>query len=76
LEIKLARNEVIKMKYVGYAICGFIVFWVVEFLAINVAEAIGSGPGQIGVVVTAIAVMCSIIVICTFVIVDAINGIQ
>lgn len=62
------------MKYIGYFFLGFLVFWIVEFLSVNVAEAIGSGPGQIGIVVSAIALLCSTVVICTLIIVDTIKN--
>ncbi|MTI48928.1 hypothetical protein [Sporosalibacterium faouarense] len=62
------------MKYVSYILIGFLIFWIVEFLSINVGTAIGSGPGEIGVVVSAIALLCSTVVICTLIIVDAIKN--
>lgn len=62
------------MKYIGYIGLGFLVFWSVEFLSINIAGMIGSGPGQIGIVVSAIALLCSIVVICTVIIVDTIKN--
>ena len=64
------------MKYIGYIFLGFLVFWIVEFLSINVAGAIGSGPGEIGIVVSSIALLCSIVVICTLIIVDTIKNIS
>ncbi|WP_461206411.1 hypothetical protein [Clostridium sp. DL1XJH146] len=64
------------MKYFGYAVLGFIVFWVVEFLSINIGSALGSGPSEAGLVVSAIAILCAIVVICTLIIVDTIKNIQ
>lgn len=64
------------MKYILFIIIGFITFWLVELISPNVAYAIGAGPGDIGLVVTAIAILCSIIVICTCIIVDAIKNIK
>lgn len=61
------------MKYVGYAFIGFLVFWIVEFLSINVGSANGSGSGEIGLVVSAISILCAIVVICTIIIVDNIK---
>ena len=60
------------MKYVGYILIGFF-FWIVEFLSINVGTAIGPGSGEIGLVVSAISMLCAIVVICTLIIVDTIN---
>ena len=62
------------MKYFGYFVLGFIVFWIVEFLAVNIGSALGSGPGEIGLVVSAISLLCAIVVICTAIIVDTIKG--
>lgn len=62
------------MKYVSYIFIGFLVFWIVEFLSINVGGAIGSGPGEIGLVVSAISILCTIVVICTLIIVDTIKN--
>lgn len=62
------------MKYFGYIVLGFIVFWIAEFLSINVGSALGSGPGEIGLVVTAISLLCAVLVICTAVIVDTIKN--
>lgn len=60
------------MKYILFIIIGFIIFGLVEVISINVGYAIGAGPADIGIVVTAIAILCAIIVICTCVIVDVI----
>ncbi len=62
------------MIYVSYIIIGIIVYWSVEFLSINVAGVIGSGTGEIGIVVSAISILCTIVVICTIIIVDTINN--
>lgn len=62
------------MIYISYIIIGIIVFWSVEFLSISIAGAIGSGPGEIGIVVSAISILCTIVVICTIIIVDTINN--
>lgn len=62
------------MKYAGYILIGFLVFWIVEFLSINVGTAIGSGPGETGLMVSAISILCAIIVICTLIIVDTIKN--
>ncbi|WP_461614968.1 hypothetical protein [Clostridium sp. Marseille-QA1073] len=56
-----------------YLLIGFITFWIVEFLATNVGSAIGSGAYEIGLVVTAISILCAIVVVCTFIIVDEIK---
>ncbi|MDF2614826.1 MAG: hypothetical protein K0S71_2612 [Clostridia bacterium] len=62
------------MKYIGYIFIGFFVFWIVEFLSINVGTAIGAGPGEIGLAVSAISILCAIVVICTLIIVDTIKS--
>ena len=64
------------MKYSGYTIIGFIVFWIVEFLAVTIGSALGSGPGEIGLVVSAISILSAIVVTCTLIIVDAIKNIH
>ena len=62
------------MKYIGYIFVGFLIFLIVECLSINVGSAIGAGPGEIGLVVTVISILCSVIVLCTLVIVDTIKN--
>ena len=69
-------REGLKLKYVGYIFIGFLVFWIVEFLSINVGTALGSGPGDIGLVVSAISILCALVVTCTLIIVDTIKNIQ
>ena len=64
------------MKYILFIILGFITYFLVEFLSINVGYAIGAGPGAIGLVVTAISILCGIIVVCTCILVDAIRNIK
>lgn len=64
------------MKVIAYVIVGVAVFILTNFIAINYAQMVGAGPGEIGIVVSAIAVLCSILVICTIVIVEAIRGIM
>jgi hypothetical protein len=62
------------MKELGYIIVGIFIFLIVEFLSINIGTAIGSGPGEIGLVVSAISILCAIVVICTLIIVDTIKN--
>ncbi len=62
------------MIYICYIIVGIIVFGSVEFLSINIGGLIGSGPNEIGIVVSALSILCSIIVLCTIIIVDAIKN--
>lgn len=64
------------MKYFSYLILGFIVFWIVEIISINVGHALGAGHAEAGIIVSAISVLCSIVVICTLIIVDAIKSIN
>jgi len=59
-----------------YFIIGFIVFWAVEFISVNVGSALGSGPAEAGIIVSAISVLCAMIVICTSIIVDTIKKIK
>lgn len=62
------------MKYLGYIVLGFIVFWVVESISIGVGGALGSGPAEAGLIVSAISILCAIVVICTLIIVDTIKN--
>jgi hypothetical protein len=62
------------MKELGYIIVGIFTFCIVEFLSINIGTAIGSGPGEIGLVVSAISILCAIVVICTLIIVNTIKN--
>lgn len=64
------------MKYILFIIIGFITYFLVEFVSINVGYAIGAGPGDIGLIVTAISILCGIIVVCTCILVDAIRNIK
>ncbi len=64
------------MKYILFIIIGFITYLFVEILSTNVGYAIGAGPGDIGLVVTAISILCGIVVVCTCIIVDAIRDIK
>lgn len=59
------------MKYFQYILLGFLVFWIIEFLAVNVGSP---GPESIVPIVSAISLLCSIVVICTLVIVDTIKN--
>lgn len=61
------------MKYIGYIILGLLVFGIVEFISIVVGSALGSGPSDAGIIVSAISVLGAIITICTLIIVDAIK---
>ncbi len=64
------------MKYAGYLLIGFVVFWLVMFLSTSIAYMIGAGPGEIGVVVAAVSMLCAIVVICTWILVDTIKNNQ
>ncbi len=61
------------MKYFGYAIIGLVIFFVVIFVSINYAGSIGAGFNNEVTIVSAIAILCSIIVICTLIINESIN---
>ncbi|MBS4539183.1 hypothetical protein GOQ27_11970 [Clostridium sp. D2Q-11] len=61
------------MKFIAYVIIGFIIFIIVNFLSINIGSIIGVGSYESGIVVSAISFLCSIVVICTLVIIDAIK---
>jgi len=61
------------MKYIGYLILGIIVFGIVEFISIGVRNALGSGPTEAGIIVSAISLLSAIMIICTLIIVDAIK---
>jgi len=58
---------------IGHLILGFIVFVIVEFVSINVGGLLGSGPAEAGIIVSAISILCSIVVICTLIIVETIE---
>lgn len=64
------------MKYILFIIIGFITYLFVEILSTNVGYAIGAGADDIGLVVTAISILCGIIVVCTCIIVDTIRNIE
>lgn len=61
------------MKYLGYFILGIIVYWTVNFISIGLGSALGSGASEAGIIVSAISVLCAIMIICTMIIVDAIK---
>lgn len=58
---------------IGHLILGFIVFVIVEFVSINVGSFLGSGPAEAGIIVSAISLLCSIVIICTLIIVETIE---
>lgn len=62
------------MKYISYFFKGFAVFFIVLFLSTNIGYLIGPGTYGIGLVVCAISMLSAIVVVCTFVIVDAIKS--
>ncbi|MBU3102286.1 MULTISPECIES: hypothetical protein [Clostridium] len=62
------------MKFFSYLLLGVIVFGVAEFLSIMIGSALGSGTAEIGLVVSAISMLCATVVICTAIIVDAIRS--
>lgn len=62
------------MKYFGYFVIASIIFFIIEFLSINIGGAIGLGTGEIGIVVSAISLLCAIVVVCTIIIVDTIKN--
>lgn len=71
-EIKIKEDHIVTV--IMYLIIGFVVFVLTNFFSINIAQAVGAGPNDIGIVVGAISILCSIVVVCTMVIVDAIKG--
>lgn len=62
------------MKYIYYALIGFSVYGLMEFLSINLGTAIGAGFNEIGLVVTAISLQTSIMVICTIIVVNKLKN--
>jgi hypothetical protein len=58
---------------IGHLIIGFIVFVIAEFISINVGGLLGSGPAEAGIIVSAISVLCAIVIVCTLIIVEAIE---
>ncbi|WP_209460570.1 hypothetical protein [Youngiibacter multivorans] len=62
------------MKYFVYSVLGVIVFLAVLFISTYVGSAMGPGPYDVGFVVISISMLCSIIVVCTMIIVDAIKS--
>lgn len=64
------------MKYLGYFLLGFIVFWIVDFLAINIGYGLGAGAFDIGLILAAISILSAIVVVCTCVIIAKINEVR
>jgi hypothetical protein len=64
------------MKIILYAITGFVVFWLSKFLAISIGQALGAGPFEAGLIVSAISILTATLVVCTMVIVDTIKSIK
>lgn len=56
-----------------YFLVAVLVFVFVQYAAISIGSAIGPGPFEIGLVVTAIAMMSGIMVACTLAIIDEIR---
>lgn len=61
------------MKLIGYSVISVIVFVSVNVLSSIIGGFIGSGPYETGLVVNAISFLCAIVVICTMIIVDALE---
>ena len=62
------------MKYFAYSILGLFVFLSVLFISTYVGSTMGPGPYDVGFVVSSISILCSVMVICTMIIVDAIKS--
>lgn len=60
----------------GYFIIGVIVFVLTDIISIILGHTIGAGPGDIGIVVSAVSILCGVVVVCTMVIVDTIKSIN
>ncbi len=62
------------MKYIYYLLKGFLVFFVVTFLSVNMGYLIGPGPSEAGLIVSAISILSAIVVVCTLIIIDTIKN--
>jgi hypothetical protein len=62
------------MKYVGYIVIGFIVYFGIEVLAMLGGGILGPGTYEVGYVVTSISLLCAVVVICTLIIVNTIKN--
>jgi hypothetical protein len=52
---------------IGHFIIGLIVFVIVEFISVSVGSFLGSGPAEAGIIVSAISVLCAIVIVCTLI---------
>lgn len=64
------------MLFIAYAFICFILFWIIEFLALNIGGLIGAGPYDAGLVVSAISILCIVVIVCTGLIINTINKIN
>jgi hypothetical protein len=64
------------MKIIAYGVTGFIIFWLVEIFSILIGNALGAGASDAGIVVSAIAILSAVLVICTRAIIDAIKSLK
>lgn len=62
------------MDYFLYFVFIIITLFFFEFIIINLGGALGSGPYEIGLVVTGISVMCTLMIFCTIAIIKAIKN--
>ena len=61
------------IKYIVYLIIGATVFWLTEIITVKLGKILGTGPYGLDLVVYAIAVLCSVITICTLANLDALG---
>lgn len=64
------------MREIMYCVMWVGVFWISLNLSGCIGQAIGAGPFEIGLVITAISLLIATVVVCTMVIVYAIKDLK
>lgn len=64
------------MKHITYGVVGIIIFLLIEMLVFNLGPTITRSVDAEAYIVTALAMLCSINIMCTYIIVRAIKNIN
>jgi hypothetical protein len=62
------------MKILGFLLLGVFSFFFVELFSVYYATSVGAGYSEIGIIKTAIALLASIVIICTAIIWDKLDS--
>ena len=58
------------MKVFSYIFMGVFIFIALEFLAVNLGNFMGAGENDIGILVSSVSLLSTIVILCTAAIID------